>query len=322
MKIRKIIVMVMCVALIFSLTAVGFSASKFPAKQLTMVVGYQPGGASDMVSRIVAKEVEKQLKVPVIVVNRTGASGGIALEYVRSSKKDGYTIAYMPVECTMLKALGYTSISPKDYEFLGRAMTIPAAVTVRKSAPWDTIQEFIEYAKSNPRKIKVGNSGTGSIWHIAAASIEDKTGAKFIHVPFAGASAAVAALMGEYIDAVTVSPPEVLPGVKSGEFKVLAVMGEAASSIMPDVPVLKDMGINLVIEGWGGFAVPKGTPANVKEVLEGAFKVAIASDDFKKFCKERGFNYAYLSGNETGKFANEQFDYYQELISKLGIVKN
>jgi tripartite-type tricarboxylate transporter receptor subunit TctC len=321
MKTRKIVIVVMCVLLVVGLTTVCFGASKFPERQITIVVGFQPGGASDMVSRIVAKEVEKQLKVPVIVVNKTGAAGAISLEYVKSSKKDGYTIAYTPVECTMYKALGYASLSTADFDFLGRAMTIPAAVTVRKKAPWNTINDFFKYAKNNPGKIKIGNSGMGSIWQIAAASMEDKVGCKFLHVPFEGAAPAVAALMGDHIDAVTVSPSEVLPGVKAGELKVLAVMGEAKSGIMPNVPLLKDTGVNIVVQGWGGFAVPKGTPARVKRTLEEAFRVAIASDDFQKFCKERGFDHAYLSGDKTGKFAKGQYNYYQRLIKKLGIMK-
>jgi tripartite-type tricarboxylate transporter receptor subunit TctC len=121
------------------------------------------------------------------------------LEYVRNSNPDGYTIAYMPVESTMLKALGFTDLSTDDFKFIGRAMTIPAAITVRSDSKWNTLEEFIEYAKENPGEIKVGNSGTGSIWHIAAASLEQKTGCQFTHVPFDGAAPAVAALLGRNI---------------------------------------------------------------------------------------------------------------------------
>ncbi|MEM5780372.1 MAG: tripartite tricarboxylate transporter substrate binding protein, partial [Lawsonibacter sp.] len=255
----------------------------------------------------------------VIVSNVTGASGAIGLEQVRNSKADGYTIAYMPVESTMLRALGFTDLSTDDFRFIGRAMTIPAAVTVRADAPWDTFQDFIDYAKEHPGEIQVGNSGTGSIWHVAAASIEDKCGVKFTHVPFDGAAPAVAALLGNNIQAVTVSPSEVKNNVDSGDFKVLCILGEGHSSVVPDVPTAQELGIDITIQGWGGFAVPKDTPQEIIDILEKASETAINSDSVKNLLAERGFEHAYLSGADMDKKASEELAYYGELIPKLGI---
>ena len=168
----------------------------------------------------------------------------------------------------MLKALGFTDLSTDDFRFIGRAMTIPAAVTVRADAPWDTFEDFVNYAKEHPGEIQVGNSGTGSIWHIAAASIEKECGVQFTHVPFDGAAPAVAALLGGNIQAVTVSPSEVKNNVDSGDFKVLCVLGESRSSVVPDVPTAQELGIDITIQGWGGFAVPKDTPQAVIDILE------------------------------------------------------
>jgi len=291
----------------------------YPAKEVTIVVPYSPGGASDTVTRIIAKNVEPALGVPVIVTNKTGASGSIAMDYVRKSKADGYTICYMPVESTMVSALGYTDLQPADFDFVAGAMTISAAVTVRADAPWDTIEQFIAYAKDNPGKISVGNSGTGSIWHIAAASIEEAEGVKFNHVPFEGAAPAIAALLGGHIDAVTVSDSEVQPNVENGDFKILAVMGDKRSSVVPDVPTLKERGIDVTAFGWGGFAVPAGTPDDVKAILEDAFKTAIESDDFAKLCAERGMSQNYMTGAEIQSFAQSQYELYSVLIPKLGI---
>ena len=202
----------------------GGGSVNFPAgKQISLIVPYSAGGASDTTARIYATELEKALNGTVVVSNVTGASGAIGLEQVRNSNADGYTIAYMPVESTMLRALGFTDLSTDDFKFIGRAMTIPAAVTVRADAPWNTLQEFIDYAKEHPGEVQVGNSGTGSIWHVAAASIEDKCGVQFTHVPFDGAAPAVAALLGNNIQAVTVSPSEVKTNVDSGDFKVLGI---------------------------------------------------------------------------------------------------
>ncbi len=293
----------------------------FPGKkQITIVVPYSAGGASDTTARIFAAELEKAIGTSVIVTNITGASGAVGLESVRSSKPDGYTIAYMPVESTMLRALGFTELSSDDFRFIGRAMTIPAAITVRTDSPWQTFDEFLAYAKENPGAIQVGNSGTGSIWQIAAASVEQECDVEFTHVPFDGAAPAVAALLGGNIQAVAVSPSEVKNNVDSGDFRVLTVLGENRSSVVPEVETATEMGINVTIQGWGGFAVPKDTPDEVVAILEAAAKTAIESEELKKVLAERGFEHAYLSGSEMDAKASAELQYFGELIPKLGIV--
>ena len=128
------------------------AAPKFPRKQIQIVVPYAPGGASDVVARIYGKELEKELGKPVVIVNKTGASGAVGLESVKNSRPDGYTMSYMPVESTMISALGLSDISSNDFSFVCRVMTIPAAITVKADAPWNTLEEFIAYAKENPEK--------------------------------------------------------------------------------------------------------------------------------------------------------------------------
>ncbi len=295
--------------------------AKFPSKQVNIVVPYSPGGASDTVARIFAKELESVLGVPVLVTNKTGASGAVGLEAVKNSKADGYTIAYMPVESTMIKALGFTELTTDDFNFLARAMTIPAAVTVHKDAKWNTLEELLKDAAANPGSIKVGNSGTGSIWHIAATQLEQVSGAKFTHVPFEGAAPAVAALMGKNIDVVTVSPSEVKSGVDAGDLKVLAVLGDKPSSVVPDAKLAKDLGYNVVAQGWGGFAVPKDTPADVVKILEEAAAKAIDSENVKSLLAERGFEYNYMNSADMNAYAKQQLDFYLDLIPKLGIKK-
>lgn len=319
---KKIIIVMLSLVLIMGLMA-GCSGSgdEFPNKIITIVVPYSPGGASDTVARLFAQELEKELGSSVVVTNKTGASGAVGLETVKNSDADGYTIAYMPVESTMIKSLGLTDITSDDFTFIGRSMTIPAAVTVRSDAPWDTLEEFLEYSKNNPGEVQVGNSGTGSIWHISAALLEDNYGSKFTHVPFEGAAPAIAALMGDNIDAVTVSPSEVQSGVESGEFKVLAVLGEERSSIIPEIPTAVELGVDVVAQGWGAFAVPKGTPEDVVEKLEKASEVALNSENIKTLLAERGFEHAYMNGSDMNEYAKGELDKFSVLIPNLGIVE-
>ena len=268
----------------------------FPnGKQISLIVPYAAGGASDTVARIYASELEQSLDTSVIVSNVEGASGAIGLEQVRNADPDGYTMAYMPVESTMLSALGFTDLSTNDFKFVGRAMTIPAAVTVRADAPWDTFEDFLAYAKEHPGEVQVGNSGTGSIWHIAAA------------------------LLGKNIQAVTVSPSEVKNNVDSGDFKVLCILGESRSSVVPEVETAQEMGYDITIQGWGGFAVPKDTPQAIVDILEEASEVAINSDSVKQTLADRGYEHAYLNGADMDAKAAEELAYYSELIPELGI---
>ncbi|AYO29641.1 tripartite tricarboxylate transporter substrate binding protein [Biomaibacter acetigenes] len=296
-------------------------STKYPAKQINLIIQAAPGGLSDTTARTVGGELEKILGVPVVCSNKPGASGAVAMSYVQASAPDGYTIGYVPVELTMIKALGFADIEPNSFDLIGSSNISPATVTVRADAPWKTLQEFIDYAKKNPEKVKVGNSGTGSIWHIAAASLEKAAGVKFNHVPFDGATPAIAALMGGHIDAVTVSVMEVKSGVDSGKLKVLGVMSDQKSEYLPNVPTLKEAGYDVNVSAWGGFAAPKGLPQNVKDVLYPAFEKAINSDKLKEIAKQRGFSVFYKNSDEFTKFANEQFDFYMKQIPAMGLKK-
>ncbi len=157
-----------------------------------------------------AASAQEFLGVPIVCTNIPGAAGAIAMGRLKTSKPDGYTIGYVPVELSMVKALGYADISPMNFDLVMRANVVPAALTVRSDAPYKTFKEFLDYAKANPGKITVGTSGTGSIWHIAGLAIEKAAKVKFTYVPFDGAAPSVAALLGKHIYAVTCSPSEVL----------------------------------------------------------------------------------------------------------------
>lgn len=322
MNMKKLVSAALAAAMCVSLATASASAADFPGKKsITIVCPYAAGGASDTTSRIFASELEKAIGTTVMVQNTTGASGAIGLETVRNSKPDGYTIAYMPVESTMLSSLGYTDLTTDDFRFIGRAMTIPAAITVKADSEWETFEDFITYAKEHPGEVRVGNSGTGSIWQVAAASVEEVCDVEFNHVPFSdGAAAAVTALLGGNIEAVAVSPSEVYTNVESGDFRTLAILGEGPSSVLPDVPVATDLGYDIVIQGWGGFAVPKDTPDDVVEILEAAAETAINSDAMKELLESKGYEHAYLNGADMDAKAADELAYYTELIPTMGIV--
>lgn len=298
-------------------TANGAASEAYPEDQISLVVPFAAGGASDMVSRSIAAEMEKELEVPVVIVNKVGGSGAVGMTDVRSSEPNGYTLGYVPVEMVMLESLGLSDITPDDFDFISRLMTVPAAITVPADAPYNTIQEFIDYATENPGEIQIGNSGVGSIWHLAAAALAQETDAEFTYIPFDGGAPAVTALTGGHIQAVSVSPSEVKAGVDGENLKILAVMGDERDPAFPDVPTLKEEGIDLSLAGWGGFVAPKGTPEEIVSALDESIENAMETEEFKKLVNDRLLTPAYLSSTEFETFANEQYEFFSELIPSI-----
>ena len=298
-----------------------FSCSKkeYPSRNITLVVPYSPGGASDQAARVFGQLLEKEIGVPVVVENRTGGAGSVGLAYVQKSKPDGYTMAYMPVESAMLEALGYVKLNPSDFTFLGRATIVPATVTVRSDSPWNTFEEFIQYAKENPNKIRVGNSGPGSIWHMAAAVLGKEFGVEFTHVPFDGGATAVAGLMGNHIEAVTVSETEVRSGVADGSLKILTTMGDQRGILSKDIPTLTELGYDIVMMGWGGFAIAKGAEQSILDKLIPAAEKVLQSKEFQDQMVERGLQPGYLDAASMQKFASEQYDTFMQLSKEVNL---
>ena len=318
---KKLLMILACFALCSTVLFAAAQGQKFPSKQINIVVGASPGGTSDLTARTLGKMIEADLGVPVVVTNKPGGSSAVATEYMMAQAPDGYNLMYMPVENAMIKPLGLSKFEPKDVTYIARAMTLPATVTVKSDAPWNTFQEFIDYAKANPGKVTAGNSGPGSIWHFAAVGIEQMTGVTFNHVPFDGGAAAATAVMGGHIDVCPVAPGEVKSGVDSGRLKVLAIADNQRCDLWPDVPCLKELGYPVEIMGWGCFGGPANMPADVLKVLEASFTKAIQSKEWQDMCKQNGWTPAYLNAADAQKFAGDQAAWYQQKIPTLNLVK-
>lgn len=164
--------------------------------------------------------------------------------------------------------MGLGKVSQDDFIPVARFNALASAITVKADAPWNTIEEFLAAAKRSPGNIKVGNSGVGSIWHLAAAVVAEKTGVQFSYIPFQRGNPAVLALLGGHVDAVTVSTAEVLTCVASSKLKVLAVMADKRLNSYEAVPTFKERNIDVSVGSWAGLGVPKGTPANVVHMLK------------------------------------------------------
>jgi tripartite-type tricarboxylate transporter receptor subunit TctC len=291
----------------------------FPSKPVELVVPFQPGGGTDALARAFADATRKHMSQSMIIINKPGASGAIGWQDVINAKPDGYRLAVVTVEVTTLPHMGLAKFSYEDLTPIARLNADQAAITVRADAPWNTVEEFLAAAKKDSGKISMGNAGNGSIWHLAAAALEDKTGTKFNHTPFQGAGPAVLALLGGHIDAVAVSPAEVTTYVQAGKLKTLAVMAEQRVKGFDKVPTLKERGIDLVIGTWRGIAAPKNTPPDVVAYLKDLSQKAANEPAFREVLQKQNLGFSYA--DDVAFKANMAKDnaYFKALMGKLDL---
>jgi tripartite-type tricarboxylate transporter receptor subunit TctC len=291
----------------------------FPSRPIELVVPFQPGGGTDALARSFADASRKHMPQSMIIVNKPGASGSIGWQDVAAAKPDGYRLAVITVELATLPHMGIGKISYEDLQPIAQLNADPAAITVRADAPWNTIEEFLAAAKKEPGKIGVANAGNGSIWHLAAAALEEKTGVKFNHVPFQGAGPGVLALLGGHVDAAAVSPAEVSTYVAAGKLKTLAVMADQRVKGFDKVPTLKERKIDLSIGTWRGIAAPKNTPPEVVAYLKKLALSASSEPAFRETLDKQNLGFVYADDAAFKAVIARDNAYFKSLITKLGI---
>ena len=293
--------------------------SPYPTHAVELVVPFQPGGGTDALARAFADSTRKFMPQAMIVVNRPGASGAIGWQEVVNAKPDGYKLAVVTVEVTTLPHMGLAKFTYDDFTPIARLNADQAAITVRAESPYNTIEEFLAASKKEAGKVSVGNAGNGSIWHLAAAALEDKASVKFNHVPFQGAGPAVLALLGGHIDAVAVSPAEVTTYVQAGKLKTLAVMADQRVKGFEKVPTLKERGIDLTIGTWRGIAAPKNTPPEIVAYLKDVTLKASKEPALLEIMDKQNLGVSYADAPTFKAAMAKDSDYFKVLMAKLNI---
>lgn len=292
----------------------------YPNRPVELIVPAGAGGGTDVLARAFAEAARKHLpQQPFTVMNRPGASGMIGHGDMINAKPDGYKLAVVFAEIVIVPHLGLTKLSFEDFTPIARLNADPAAITVRADAPWNTIEEFLAASKAKPGEVKMGNSGNGSIWHLAHAALEQKVGVRYIPVPFGGAAPAVLALMGGHVDAVAVSPGEVATYVAGGKLKTLAVMADQRLKGFEKVPTLKERGIDLSIGTWRGLAAPKGTPADVLAVLGDLAKKCADDAAVRDTLDRLSMGQSYADAETFRAQMKRDNELFKNLVTQLGI---
>ena len=296
-------------------------AQQFPeGKPVEMTVMFGAGSAADVTARHLADGMAKSLGVPVPVVNRTGGGGAIGYSHVQQQKPDGHSIIWNSNSVSTNYHSGIMSFDYKAFDAVARVSVETPAIAVRNDAPWKTLKEFVAYAKANPGKVRIGNSGTGSHTHFVASALFGTADAKIINVPF-GEGQAVVNLLGSRIEGVVQLPAALVAHVKSGDLRVLAVLGTKREPVFPDAPTAKELGFPVTLDMWRGIAVPGGTPKPIIAKLQDAIKQSVETPAFSDAGKSIGFTPAYLPAADFGQLIASDDAKLAQLMDELGLKK-
>lgn len=253
------------------LTALTAQAADYPDKPISILVGFPPGTSTDSVARLIGERLSKELGQPVIVKNRPGVGGSLAIGELAKLKPDGYSIALtasgpLGINPHLLKNVNYDAL--KDFAPIGQTSWLPYLLVINKTKGLDTFEKMIAYARANPDKLNYSSIGTGTTSHLLMAMLLEKTGAKMVHVPYTGSSQSQADVIGGNVDMTFDTLVTTLPHVKSGRLTALGVSTSDRATLDPTIPTLQEKGVaDFNMGAWLGFVAPKGTPPEIVQKL-------------------------------------------------------
>jgi tripartite-type tricarboxylate transporter receptor subunit TctC len=312
---------------LLALSSSSAAQDAFPSRPITIVAPFPPGGVADLTARPVAAAMEKVLKNPVGVVNKTGAAGAVGMQSVAVAKPDGYTL---------LLALSSISIIPEADKIFDRkpAFTVdqfvpialisadPTVLVVPADKPWKTAKDFIDDARSRPGQISYSSSGIYGTLHMAMELLSHAAGIKLRHVPHAGAGPALTAILGGHVDALASGPAVVLPHIKAGKLRALAGWGDKRVAALPDVPTFKELGYpDAEFYIWAGLFAPKATPEPVVARLRAAVKDAVNDPDFKAAMDKLETPIEFKQGDAFQRFFDADARRLAEGVRKVGRIE-
>jgi tripartite-type tricarboxylate transporter receptor subunit TctC len=312
------------IAIAVLLAAVQAYAQDYPKGPISLVIPLAPGDATDTSARSMADELSRELKVPIVPINRPGGGGSVGLDSVVKAKNDGYTITL-----TNNASLIYRSImDPKNVTYdpfrdltpLALAMRSPSILAVRGDAPYKNFAEMVEYSKKNPGKVRIGTAGSGSVGEFCVRTIVSLTGADLTIVPFTGASPSVTALLGGHVEGIVLALGTMTGHLRSGTFRGLVISTKYPD--FPDIPTMGELGYKEPLFGiWVAFFAPAGVPAEVRRALVPALEKAIKSPDIAARLKPLGMVLDYAPPEKLIEEIRDEHRRVDAIAKKAGLVK-
>lgn len=294
---------------------------KYPSKPITFIVPWAAGGGTDRTARMLASLLENMTGWKTVVENRVGGGGTVGHLAAATASPDGHTVGIITFELSTFYWMGLANVTYRDFKPVLLYNKDAAAIIVRADAPWKDAVELTNYIKANPGKLKASGTAKGGVWDIARIGWLKTAGVDpnaLPWVPSTGAAPCLQDLIAGGVDVCTCSLPEAGPLIEAGKVKALAVMDDVRNPAFPNVPTLKELGINWSFGTWRGVAVPKGTPDDIVKTLHDALKKVIDSPQWKDFMNKNGFGMAYLPPDEFGKFLENDFKVVGDLLKAAG----
>lgn len=295
----------------------------YPSHSVTATVGYLPGGAADVVMRKLAALMAPKFPAGLIVENKPGAGGSLAVSALARAKPDGYQFVFAPNSNLALSpqvnTLSYKS--PNEVEPVINIVNFSPVVLVPTQSPYKTMQELLQAARKSPETLSIGFPGETTLSHLNLLELERAAGVKFIKVPQRGWGEAGPQLLGGHITAVIAQPVEAVPFLKTGKMRALGSFSETRQSGLPEVPTMKEQGVPVALGVRYLLIVPKGTPAAVTKHIHDAARAATETPDFKKFAADSALDIVYQTGPEVLDAALADFQRYAPILVQNGLVK-
>ena len=300
----------------------GAAFATYPERPVTLVVPFAPGGANDIVARIIQQPLGEALGQPIVIENRGGAGGNIGFAWVARAHADGYTLLLAPnsfaVNPSLYDKVSYDPL--KDFEPVAEISFFPNIFAVRPDVGLNTLQELIARAKERPGSLNYSTPGPGTAPHLATELLKQRAGIDMVHIPYAGAAPAAQALLSKTVDVGTMSISVAMPQIQSGNLKGLAVTGAERWPDLPDIPTVAEAGVpESVSEPWQGILVPTGTPADVVERLAKALLEIAQRPDVRDKLRSAGFAATGRGPQAFGKRIAEDVPKWKEVIEKARI---
>ena len=305
---KRVLIVLICIAMASTaLFAQGAQEAKFPQRNIEIIVPYAAGGGTDAVARAIAQFAEPHLGKPITIINKTGGGGAVGWAEAAKARPDGYTLTMFAPNIVNLALMNLSPVSNKDFEPILMFNNDPGTIVVAKK---NANLNVVEMLKDNRYK----SGGENPNFYLL--TIQAVTNVFHQDIPYGGAAERVPAVLGGHVDFAIVNVGEAKGQLDAGELVPLAVMAEQRLAAIPNVPTLKELGIDAVMGSWRGLAAPKGTPADIIAILEDAFTKAMNSQGFKDFMQKAAFNVDYKSSADFWTFMQEQDVATAQMLSK------
>ncbi len=312
------------VALVLSLGIGTAHGAPFPTKPITFVVGSGAGSGIDIAARFVSGVFEKYklLPQPIVVENKTGGSHAVAMAYVAGKKKDPYFILGTTTLFLLTPLQGNSPVNYKDFTSIANMSYDDHLLLVNANSKYKSVKEIVDYAKAHPETVTIGGAHMGGAESINTYRLEKAADIKLKYVGFGGGGDALVALLGGHIDMGSGNPGELWELVTAKKVRVLGALTEKRLPFLPDVPTIKEQGINATGLGMNrGVVAPEGIPEEARKVLEEAFLKFSKTEEYKKFHKDNMMSEGYLNGNDFRKYLDGKNEAFSAILKEMGLLK-